>query len=242
MKFDCDYSYRHYLEVLNFLKNTHEIGPIGEIQSLQKNEKFVLLRHDVDFSLKSALNFAKVEAKKHFFSTYFVLLHSPYYNALSPENISRIKQISELGHEIGLHYDLGLFSDERIKIIKHELEILKNICSKEIKSIAPHNVATSSKERIFLKNTNDAYNMRNKNNMEYISDSVQNWRKQCMCNHVSKNKIQILTHPLWWNKRSLDRNEIYEKFENENKIEVNQEIIKLKKYHKLYFKIIKKEK
>ena len=39
MKFDCDYSYRHYLEVLNFFKNTHEIGPISEIQSLQKNEK-----------------------------------------------------------------------------------------------------------------------------------------------------------------------------------------------------------
>lgn len=242
MEFNCDYSYNHYLEVLNVLKNTHKIGPIGEIQALQKNEKFVLLRHDVDFSLKSAVDFARIEAKNGFFSTYFVLLHSPFYNALSPENISRIKKISELGHEIGLHYDLELFSDERIEAIKDELRILEKICSKEIKTIAPHNVATSSKERIFLRSKIDAYNIRNKKGIEYISDSVQNWRNHCMCNHISKNKLQILTHPLWWNKTSLKRNDIYIKFEEENKLEVNQEILKLKKYHKLYFKIIKKEK
>ena len=64
MKFNCDFSYRHYLEVLNYAKKTYKIGPIRDYNSLKKNKKFILLRHDVDFSLIHALELAKIEAKK----------------------------------------------------------------------------------------------------------------------------------------------------------------------------------
>lgn len=240
MKFKCDFTHRHYLEVLDFLKKTHKIGPIKDFQRLKKNKKFVLLRHDVDFSLEYALELAKIESKNNLFSTYFVLLHSPYYNALSPENISRIQKIQKLGHEIGLHYDLDLLLDGKIEIIKNEINTLSNICGKKIYSIAPHNVATSSIKKVFLKKQIDAYYIGKQKEIEYISDSVQNWRNGCMCNHVLKNKLQILTHPLWWNNKNLRRENNYKKFKTKLLTEANEQVSKLKTYHKLYFKKIKK--
>jgi hypothetical protein len=240
MKFNCDFSYRHYLEVLNFAKNTHKIGPIQDYLSLKKNKRFILLRHDVDFSLKYALDLAKIEAKNNITSTYFVLFNNPFYNVFSEENISYIKKINELGHEIGLHYDSIFINKKQNQILKAECELLEKISGKKIKSIAPHNVATNKKNKFSSKNFFDAFNIGTKSEIEYISDSVRNWRKGCMCNHIMKNKLQILTHPMWWNKKNLIRNQVYDKFEKDLQLEVNQEISKLKKYHKSYFKIIEK--
>ena len=51
------------------------------------------LRHDVDISIKKAVEMAEVEQAAGLHSTYYILLTSPFYNAFSTDNIQRIKTI-----------------------------------------------------------------------------------------------------------------------------------------------------
>jgi hypothetical protein len=75
------------------------------------------LRHDVDVSLKKAVELAEIEADKNLHSTYYILLTSPFYNALSDSNIQRIQTIRELGMGIGLHYDPSLNKQGNERIV-----------------------------------------------------------------------------------------------------------------------------
>ncbi len=219
MVWKCNFSFKHYFEVLDYAKRKYSIGPIEKFQKLKKRERFMLLRHDVDFSLDYALKMAKAEAEHGLHATYFVLLHSPYYNALSEPNVSIIRNISELGHEIGLHYDplfLPVSSTKAFTRIEEETRLLANITGKKITSIAPHNGTDLPKMK-----TNRLLGFLNGRGSQisktafYISDSVQNWRLGCMCNHIDKEKrLQILTHPIWWGEHHKPRDIILDEFKN----------------------------
>ena len=167
-------------------------------------KKFILLRHDIDFCLDPALDLAKLEKQHNIKSTYFILLHSTFYNSLSSYNALIIQQISKLGHEIGLHYDTNFLpnSDKKFeKLIEMEANLLGNLINKKITSIAQHN-PTISRKRPRISNFLDANSADVIKEMTYISDSNQHWRRSCMCNHIFKiNKLQINTHPVWWRKK-----------------------------------------
>jgi len=60
--------------------------------------KYVILRHDIDKSPYNALRFAKLEAEMGIKSTYFFLILKEIFKP------SVIKQIADLGHEVGYHY------------------------------------------------------------------------------------------------------------------------------------------
>ena len=71
------WTYDYYLDLIDY--------------GMHHNNSF-FLRHDVDISLKKALEMAEVEATRKLHSTYYILLSSPYYNALSPENLEKISK------------------------------------------------------------------------------------------------------------------------------------------------------
>jgi len=217
MDLNCNFSLDHYFDVLDCAKKTHQIGPIKDFYKLQKNNRFLIIRHDVDFSIDRALELAKLEREHGITSTYFILLRSQYYNALSEINIEKINQFLELGHEIGLHYDSSFAksNDQILDMVTKEIELFSNVLKYEITSIAPHNVSLTSKT-IKYDNLNfvDATDPEILNSVKYISDSVQNWRSNCMCNHIiNESKLIILTHPIWWTKFHNSREEILSKFE-----------------------------
>ena len=64
----------------------------------------VVLRHDVDLRLDSALELARLEHERGLRATYFVLHTAPYWN--DPELVPRLRRLAELGHEVGFHNDL----------------------------------------------------------------------------------------------------------------------------------------
>ena len=73
------------------------------------------------------------------------------------------------------------------------------------------------------------------NSVKYISDSVQNWRNDCMCNHIDhEDCLIILTHPIWWTKNSDSRNKILAKFENDQINTLKEVIIDEEKLNKIY--------
>lgn len=244
--YKCEFSYNHYFEVLDYAKKEYRIGPIKDYMKLKKEKKIILLRHDVDFSLEKALILAKLENEKQIISTYYFLLQSPSYNALDSKTSSLIKKISEYGHEIGLHYDSRLAKNkqELLKQISIMSVLLGIITGKKIFSVAQHNTtisptmdATSSKK--FL----DARNPLILKSLSYISDSVQNWRSGCMCNHVGiVNKLQILTHPIWWNEKSALRSDILKILEIDKKNELKKMYYESRLQHNNYIKNLKEGK
>ena len=234
----CNFSFKHYIETLNLAKGKYSIGPIKDFPKFKKKEKFIILRHDVDISLDSALNMARIEYEYGFHSSYFILFRSPYYNPLSEINISEIKEISMLGHEIGLHYD-SRFSKNKTDLMKQiqlESTALEIIIDKKITSICQHGVSIGSgmnarSDSNFL----DAMAPDILKLVKYISDSVQNWRSGCMCNHVgNENKLKILTHPIWWSSSHTQLDKILKHYEQQEIVKLKNQIKNSKNVQKKY--------
>jgi len=238
VKFQCNFSLDHYFEVLEYAKKSHEIGPVKDFYKLKKENKFLILRHDIDLSIDIALEMARLESQHNISSTYFVLLHSQHYNAISEHNVQKIKDIIDYGHEIGLHYD-PMFPRSNygiINMINEETKLLGNLIKKEIISITPHNLSTAT-QRIDYNNVNffDITNPEILNSVKYISDSVQNWRNGCMCNHIDhEDRLIILTHPIWWTKYSNSLNKILAKFENDQINTLKEAKIVQEKLYQVY--------
>lgn len=242
---NCSFSIEHYFEVLNILKKEFVIGTIGEYEKLKKSKKFLILRHDVDFSLDYALELAKKESNNEIKSTYFILLHGEYYNPFDKKNTKIIREISNLGHEIGLHYDTSFFSEsskKEIESIRDEIKVLEMITKREITSISQH---IPSETRGIFTNLKDVGLIDSRDpeitkHVKYISDSGHFWREGCMCKHIKNfDRLQILTHPIWWVSNSDTRENALSEFGinekekinlkiNEYKDMVNRLLIKLK--------------
>jgi len=240
----CDFSLRHYFEVLDLAKKDYTIGPIKNFVNLRKEKKFILLRHDVDGSLDYALNMGKLEAEHGLQSTYFILLHSPHYNALSQKNISIINELKNLGHEIGLHYDTTFSNSYKNAITQINLEVslLENIIESKIYSIVQHNESISLNfNKNLISGFLDARSNTILKSVKYISDSVQNWRSGCMCNHIGKeHKLQILTHPIWWSNVHKSRKQIHTEFEKSELKKIKKNNIEYRNFTTKYHHDLKK--
>lgn len=235
MNIKCEFSLQHYLNVLNSVKKNYSMGTVSDYLNLKKKKKFIILRHDVDFSLDYALEMAEKESKQGIKSTYFVLLHGYFYNPFDEKNILNIKKIVKLGHEIGLHYDSSFFpksSEKEIKLIKKEIQALEEITDKRIISVAQHIPSETRKIYANLKKANliSVQSPEMLKSVKYISDSGYYWRERCMCQHVNKHdRLQILTHPIWWVNGHHSRKEILKKFESDEEIKLRLQIDSYKK-------------
>jgi len=186
---------------------------------------------------------AKKENSHCLCATYFVLLNSPYYHAISENNINKIKKISELGHEIGLHYDSRLSNsgNQLLKIIKKEASLLSTLINKKIKSIAQHDISLSPRFNIKTNEFHDVMDPDIRRSATYLSDSVQNWREGCMCKHIGKKKkIQILTHPIWWSNRHKTRREIVNEFQKSEISKLKKQLKFLQEENNTYLKNLRK--
>jgi len=94
-----DFTVKKYIELIESLKTK-----AFQFQTFQEfiksaNTNSIVLRHDVDLLPKNSLNFAKIQNQNK--------IRGVYYFRAVPESWDEkiIKEISELGHEIGYHYE-----------------------------------------------------------------------------------------------------------------------------------------
>ena len=86
---------KNYLKYLDIFEKTSSISDSYKAKCA--------LRHDVDYSLDAALEMAFFENYYGFAATYFILPYAPYWN--DPKLITKILQIQDFGHEIGIHFN-----------------------------------------------------------------------------------------------------------------------------------------
>lgn len=173
----------------------------------------VLLRHDVDWSPRKAVQLAEIEADLGITSTYFFLVSSPFYNTMNAQERAQIEQISELSHEIGLHFSTHQYfdsepngedglappNDELVAAINRERTVLGAVTDQSVSVVSFHNPP----EWIFRRSFNDfvsTYESRFFDEIVYRADSNQRWRDELPIAETVPSKVQILTHPVLWGK------------------------------------------
>lgn len=94
-----DFTVQKYEELLAALvSNDYQFQTFNEFL-LKPTKRSVVLRHDVDLLPLNSLRFAEIQAQKG--------IRGVYYFRAVPESwdVSVIKRIGDLGHEIGYHYE-----------------------------------------------------------------------------------------------------------------------------------------
>ena len=200
--------------------------------------RFVLMRHDVDTSPRNALEMARIEHRLGIRASYFVLVHSPFYNPAAPPHYDALCRILDLGGEVGLHYDTQFFEERQMDALTGTLNdamALERILGRKVVSVSQHRPASS----VFLQELNrhfvDAYNKDLMEGVCYISDSGFKWRGPSLIELLGKeDRIHALVHPTSWTYSDLDMEGTYRLLEQELVAAAKSDIDALIKSTKLY--------
>lgn len=216
------FSYDDYREIIRIIKATGRAAGYGD--ALTK-DKFIIMRHDVEYSVERAYALSKVEESMDFTSTYFFQWTNNSYNILSRRNMDMIKDMHERGQTIGLHFVLNGMTDMELirKQITKEINILSEMFGFKIDSFSVHRPSKDIlRENIKLPGIINAYQddfftfAENVDEntpvaVKYMSDANHIWRYGYPdeANITGYDKVQILTHPFAWCKPGGDNKSNY---------------------------------
>lgn len=165
----------------------------------------LIVRHDLDMSLKAALPIAEVEADLGVSATYFLLMRSEMYNPMSPTGKDVIDQLIRSGHQVGLHFDASLYSDDpaiQEKAAVNECAVLEAVIGRPVTTISFHRPSSSVlRHKGAFAGRRHAYEKAFFAEIGYCSDSRGAWHHGHPLDLPAlarRQAIQLLTHPLWW--------------------------------------------
>ncbi len=183
--------------------------------NIENSGKNILLRHDIDYSVHRAYRISQIEKEVGVKSTFFLHLHSTFYNCFEEEIVKLIQKIIASGHEIGLHFDPEFYfkiypkmNQEIINLnefIELEKNSLEQLFQTSLNSISFHNPTSELlckfNEEQKINGLINSYSKNVMKNFSYCSDSNGYWRfrrlKDVLTEATNQN-LQILTHPEWW--------------------------------------------
>lgn len=213
------FTYLDYINMIDKLKENNYI--FSDYQNFYNNQKVVILRHDIDFTIDKALEMAKLEYNNGVSSSYFVLLCTDFYNVFSKISRKMLLEIKSLGHNIGLHFDETKYeinSNKELfkqKVIS-EINDLQSALNIEINLVSMHRPSKwLLDENIILGGrVINTYSNRFFKEFKYVSDSRMNWRENILDIIQSNNydKINILTHPIWYQQKQMSSKDILIEF------------------------------
>lgn len=181
------------------------------------SDRHVIWRHDVDYSMHRAVRLAEIEAVENAFATYFVNPRCSFYNLLEVEIAEKITRIRELGHEIGLHFDVSATAanwtlESLERAVMRDRSILESIIGTSIRCVSWHN-PDQSNALDFANETIaglvNAYGDGLRTRYKYCSDSNGYWRFQPMRDVIAQGHehLHLLTHPEWWTPEPMSPSE-----------------------------------
>ncbi len=206
------YSFSYYRKILQSLKENYDanyvLSEIPQIFSQIHRPKFII-RHDIHESLIKSLDLAKIEKEYSIRGSFMINVLSPHFNLKQKDNLSIIKQILNLGHEIGLyiHYTSSFVSSQN-KITPNENEIISQY--RYLESLTKRQVSCVSFSKEFSNIPEDSFFICKKVSassktlmQEALSDSrdIKEHKKiLAKINNPQKKVLQLLIHPEFWHK------------------------------------------
>jgi hypothetical protein len=209
-----DFTYNAYIQLMQLIiENGYTITDYHHFNDVANS---CILRHDIDYDPKKALDLARLEVVSmpdhQVRSTYFVLLTADLYNVFSKTVYKILKEIIALGHTIGLHFDetkyfySDVFSKDLIaQSIQKEIQLLEQIIEQPVKAVSMHRPSKTTVEAdLVIPGVINSYSRMFFREFKYISDSRHAWRENAE-GIVSSGKyrmLHILTHPFWYTENS----------------------------------------
>ena len=213
------FTYDGYTGLIELIRKEDYL--IADYNNWKQCEKCVILRHDVDTDLQKALELATLEYRMDIKSTYFVLITSNFYNPNSNRNRTIMKEIQNMGHTVGLHFDEMAYPDdvgrvEEITVhIQNELKMLSDILQMDVYIFSYHRPTRRILDAdIRIQGAINSYSDIFFKQFKYLSDSRMYWREPVLdiiCGQFYQ-RLHILTHPFWYQERKTDMKEIIENF------------------------------
>jgi hypothetical protein len=197
--------YRRMLEVLTTRYSPRQLRDAVEAEDTSKPLAFV--RHDVDVCPRAALRMARLEIEHGLNSTYLFMVNSPLYRVEDREVAAIMALIADLGHEVGLHFDL----DENHRIAGCTLEVVEQEMAQAaarverasgqiVRSVSFHRpIDTFLRGPLLVGGLVNAYAAELMG--WYLSDSNGCWREGEPIPSLMSPRhsiLQMLVHPIWW--------------------------------------------
>lgn len=218
-----DFSYQHYRKIIAVLVKTGKLTTFRAVNRKQPNQ-YIVIRHDIEFSVDRALNLAKLEKKLGIHTTYLVQIRNPIYNPFSHDNLQCLRMIKNLGHEIGLHYycikERPFNQSIAAKEIKVDLQVLSYMLGFKVDIFSIHRPNENIlKAYLNIPGIINCYGKKffhfypkkfpaiplNQLPAVYLADSNNQWyygEPLVVLKQLSQVKMQILFHPYSWNKNN----------------------------------------
>lgn len=180
--------------------------------------KNIILRHDIDYTLNGVLDLAEIESSRGCSATFLFRVHADEYNLFSCMAYTMVRNLRQMGHEVGLHFEamnvgraLGL---DPPTLLLHEKEVIESIFGVPVRTCSEHRELSGQIHRTpRYDQLYDPYaagfhfyamDKQYCQDMKYLSDSNANWREGDPLQHYGKHsRMQILIHPDWWFERDL---------------------------------------
>jgi hypothetical protein len=228
-----------YLEYSHLIRNVADSGRHMDFREVNRETpSFIVLRHDVEFSIDRAMRMAQLEWMLGINSSYFFQMRNDAYNLFSPRNIGIVRAMKQMGHSIGLHAHLGMLEnyDELANDLVRDIEIMERMLKLPIDRYSyhrPSKAVLSLKIKIdgLINAYDDLFFEHRDGDLEkvsikYLADSRHQWRygypeKQTIANHP---KIQLLIHPDEWTIAGYDTGTNFRTLEDEQTIRFRQTI------------------
>ena len=230
MKYDKNlpiipFSYKEYSLIIEKYKS--RIVDFFEVD----NNDFVLIRHDVEFSVERALGIAYLDAKWSIPSSFLFQVKSNAYNPLSTFNSENIRKICDLDCHVGLHLYVSHIEAGNWKKLEEELINQKNIF--ELITDRPCDRFSFHRPPKWVFERRDGYiagilNMYGKSFFEfdsnpktikYLADSQHRFQYGHPLNDYRQKKIQILLHPDEWSVDGLNTEKNFRALESKHMLQ-----------------------
>ncbi len=118
-------------------------------------EKLIIIRVDIDYSVKKAEKLGFIFKCLGISATFFVRLHAPEYNPFSFENYRIIRNLIRDGHEIGYHSEIidqaAIWDEDPADCLRKDIDILNRMFDIRIKGVASHGGMTGLNNLDFWK-------------------------------------------------------------------------------------------
>ncbi|MDD2969857.1 MAG: hypothetical protein PHT21_09870 [Lachnospiraceae bacterium] len=211
------FSYEEYRKIIKIMQKS---GKYTTFHEAKEKDEFILMRHDVEFSVDRAYELAQVEKSMDFTSAYFFQWTNNSYNILSKKNTDMIREMHEEGHTIGLHFAVnGLTDIEEIKEkIMLEMKVLSSMMGFDIETFSVHRPSKEIlRANIKLNGIINAYedhfftfaeaiDDNTALEVKYLSDAMHKWNYGIPDEEtlLGNKKVQVLTHPYSWTEQGHD--------------------------------------
>ena len=227
------FSYDEYREIIKLVK---ESGRACTYAEAKDRDRFILVRHDVEYSVERAHALSRVEDSLDFHAHYFFQWTNNSYNILSRKNRDILTDMHERGHIIGLHFALNGMTDMVLirERIRQEIAMLSDMLGFPIDCFSIHRPSPAVlAENIKFPDILNAYQDEfftfdpkaapdSELRVKYLSDANHIWRYGYPDAGTisSHQRIQILAHPFAWTKKGYDNKENYRTLIQEKYIEM----------------------